>query len=56
LAEYRKGGEWSFNMKPVCVSYPKRVNEERYVIFRLKEHVPGEFMVIEYRYAQPATP
>ena len=56
LIEYHEGGAFSFNAARTCVSYTKRGEEERYVIFRLKEHVPGERMVIEYRYAQPATP
>ena len=51
--EYNKKGSWSFNVRPVCVSYTKRDDEERYVIFRLKEHIPGERLVIEYRYSKP---
>jgi hypothetical protein len=55
LVEYRQTS-WSFNMKPACVSYTKHGDEEYYMIFRLKEHTPGEQMVIEYTYVQPADP
>ena len=54
--EYNEKGAWSFNVRPACVSYTKRGDEERYVVFRLKEHIPGERLVIEYRYAEPAIP
>jgi hypothetical protein len=56
LVEYSENSKWSFNLRPVCVSYTEHGNEERYVIFRLKEHTPGERMVIEYSYVQPADP
>ena len=51
---YHEHTAWSFHSEPACVSYTTHGNDERYVIFRLKEHIPGERLIIEYRYAMPS--
>jgi hypothetical protein len=56
IIAYSETARWSYNITPACVSYTKHDNIEQYVIFRLKEYVLGERVVIEYRYAQPTTP
>lgn len=49
-------GWWGISIIGTCVTVSERGDETRYVVFRLKEYVPEERMVLEYRYLQPAAP